>query len=45
MNVWRMVCIGPGPGPKNVLAQGLNGFLVVVPYAVWKHKLKNEQVP
>lgn len=36
-----MICIGPGPGPKNVLAQTPEG-LVVVPYAIWKHKLSKE---
>lgn len=34
-----MVCIGPGPGPKNVLAD-VGGKLVVYPYAIWKHKIK-----
>lgn len=37
-----MVCIGPGPGPKNVLAEDTNGYQVVVPYAIWKHKMKND---
>lgn len=35
-----MLCIGGGPGPKNVLARHADGRLVVYPYAVWKHKIK-----
>lgn len=38
----RLVCIGPGPGPKNVLAELDNGDHVVVPYAIWKFKLSKE---
>lgn len=35
-----MVCIGSGPGPKNVLCERVSdGRRLVVPYAVWKHKL------
>jgi len=37
-----MVCIGPGPGPKNVLAERWDGHQVCVPYAIWKHKLSKE---
>lgn len=37
-----MVCIGPGPGPKNVLAEYEDGRRVVVPYAIWKHQLSKE---
>jgi hypothetical protein len=41
---WRMVCIGPGPGPKNVLAERVSdGLKTVVPYAIWKHKLSKEE--
>ena len=36
----KMLVIGPGPGPKNVLAELDDGTLVVVPYAIWKYKLK-----
>ena len=35
----KMLYIGPGPGPKNVLVQMPDGAKVVVPYAIWKHKL------
>src|SRR3954469_231913 len=35
----RMICIGAGPGPKNVLVEYEDGFRTAVPYAVWKHKL------
>lgn len=41
----RMVCIGPGPGPKNVLAEDDNGHRVVVPYRIWKFKLKPKEAP
>lgn len=35
-----MLCIGPGPGPKNVLAERVeDGARLVVPYAVWKHRM------
>lgn len=34
-----MVVIGPGPGPKNVLAERSDGFRLVVPYSVWKRKM------
>lgn len=37
-----MVCIGPGPGPKNVLVEEPDGRRVVVPYAIWKHAYKKE---
>lgn len=37
--MWRMVCIGTGPGPKNVLAEDREGNRAVVPYMTWKHKL------
>lgn len=33
---WRMVCIGTGPGPKNVLAEDDSGRRVVFTYRVWK---------
>lgn len=35
-----MVCIGKGPGPKNVLAVNEEGKKMVVPYRIWKHRLK-----
>lgn len=35
----KMLCIGRGPGPKNVLALMPDGTKTVVPYAIWKHKL------
>lgn len=38
-----MVCIGPGPGPKNVLVEFEDGSKTVVPYAIWKHKLSKQQ--
>lgn len=41
--MWAMVCIGPGPDPKNVLAVNRDGIHVVVPYAVWKHRLSKER--
>lgn len=41
--VWRMVCIGAGPGPKNVLAERTDGYRTVVPYAIWKHRLSKER--
>lgn len=35
-----MVCIGAGPGPKNVLAECVeDGRKLVVTYATWKHRL------
>lgn len=34
-----MLCIGAGPGPKNVLVLMPSGEKLVVPYAIWKHKL------
>lgn len=37
-----MICIGLGPGPKNVLVEDEHGKHVVVPYAIWKHKLSKE---
>lgn len=40
--MWRMVCIGTGQGPKNVLAENREGQRIVVPYAIWKHKLSKE---
>lgn len=33
-----MICIGRGPGPKNVLVQQPDGKKVVVPYPVWKYR-------
>jgi len=39
-----MVCIGTGPGPKNVFAESVDGMKVIVPYAIWKFKLKEEQM-
>jgi hypothetical protein len=38
-----MVCIGLGPGPKNVLAEHVDGRKTVVPYAIWKHRLSKEE--
>lgn len=34
----KMICIGPGPGPKNVLAERPDGSRIVVPYPVWKYR-------
>lgn len=37
---WSMVVIGPGPGPKNVLARRAeDGAMTVVPYSRWKREL------
>lgn len=33
-----MLAIGPGPGPKNVLAEFPGGKRVVFPYRVWKYQ-------
>lgn len=38
-----MVCIGAGPGPKNVLVEFSDGSRLCVPYAIWKHKLSKQQ--
>ena len=38
------VCIGAGPGPKNVLWEYEDGTKTVVPYAIYKHKLKPLQL-
>ena len=38
----RMLAIGTGPGPKNVLVELDDGTKTVVPYAIWKHKLSKE---
>jgi hypothetical protein len=35
-----MLTIGSGPGPKNVLVEMDDGTRIVVPYAIWKYKLK-----
>lgn len=35
-----MVCIGTGPGPKNVLVEFADGTQMCVPYAIYKHKIK-----
>lgn len=34
-----MLCIGTGAGPKNVLVLMPDASRMVVPYAIWKHKL------
>ena len=39
----RMICIGTGPGPKNVLAQHEDGRLVVYTYRNWL-RVKEESV-
>lgn len=39
----KLLVIGPGPGPKNVLALLNDGSKVVIPYAIWKHKLSKEK--
>ena len=39
-----MICIGAGPGPKNVLCEDTQGNRTVVPYAIWKYKYKEERV-
>ena len=36
----RMLAIGPGPGPKNVLVECDDGSKRVVTYMTWKHKYK-----
>lgn len=37
---WRFICIGTGPGPKNVLAQRVeDGKKCVFAYATWKHRI------
>jgi len=39
--VWEMICIGAGPGPKNVLARRAgDGKMLVVAYATWKYKME-----
>lgn len=40
----RFICIGSGPGPKNVMFETHEGVRVVTAYALWKHKYKGEVV-
>lgn len=40
-----MLCIGRGPGPKNVLALLPDGRKIVYPYAIWKHRVSKGNIP
>jgi len=40
----RMVTIGTGPGPKNVLVETPDGKRFVTAYALWKYKYKEEVI-
>jgi hypothetical protein len=42
--VWTFHCIGPGPGPKNVMAYREDGLPIVFSYRNWKRLQKESPV-